>query len=97
MELKISCSYGPGRYDHSYEEEGHDYPYGYVRWTENRNMAAIVRLMASKAILVEPLITHTFNIDNAEKHMILSQAKHMNNILGSFFSTMIRKSNLAKR
>lgn len=67
LELKISCSYGPGRYDHSYEEEGHDYPYGYVRWTENRNMAAIVRLMASKAILVEPLITHTFNIDNAEK------------------------------
>ncbi len=36
----ISCSYGPGRYDHTYEEEGHDYPYGHVRWTENRNMAA---------------------------------------------------------
>ena len=67
LELKISCSYGPGRYDHSYEEEGHDYPYGYVRWTENRNMAAIVKLMANKAITVEPLITQTFSIDDAEK------------------------------
>ena len=67
LELKISCSYGPGRYDHSYEEEGHDYPYGYVRWTENRNMAAFVRLMANKSIDVKPLITHVFDVNEAEK------------------------------
>jgi hypothetical protein len=42
LELRISCSYGPGRYDPSYEAEGHDYPIGYVRWTENRNMQAFL-------------------------------------------------------
>lgn len=82
LELKISCSYGPGRYDHSYEEEGHDYPYGYVRWTENRNMAAIVKLMASKAILVEPLITHTFNIDDAEKAYDIVTGKKQEHHIG---------------
>ncbi|HSA00595.1 MAG TPA: zinc-binding alcohol dehydrogenase, partial [Candidatus Paceibacterota bacterium] len=67
LELKISCSYGPGRYDRSYEEEGHDYPYGYVRWTENRNMAAFVKLLEHKSIDLQPLITHVFEIDEAEK------------------------------
>lgn len=45
IDLKISCSYGPGRYDPNYEEKGHDYPYGYVRWTENRNMQAYLDLI----------------------------------------------------
>jgi predicted dehydrogenase/threonine dehydrogenase-like Zn-dependent dehydrogenase len=67
LELKISCSYGPGRYDHTYEEEGHDYPYGYVRWTENRNMSAFVDLLESGAVDVEPLITHVFDIEQAEE------------------------------
>jgi len=67
LELKISCSYGPGRYDHSYEEEGLDYPYGYVRWTENRNMSAFVRLLENGSVDLKPLITHVFNIEQAEK------------------------------
>ena len=67
LELKISCSYGPGRYDHTYEEEGHDYPYGYVRWTENRNMTAFVKLLENKSVDVNPLITHVFDIEQAEK------------------------------
>lgn len=67
LELKISCSYGPGRYDLVYEEEGHDYPYGYVRWTENRNMAAFLSLLEKKAIDINPLITHEFFIDDAER------------------------------
>jgi len=67
LELKISCSYGPGRYDLSYEEQGHDYPYGYVRWTENRNMEAFVKLLENRSVDVRPLITHTFEIDDAEK------------------------------
>jgi len=67
LELRISCSYGPGRYDHTYEEEGHDYPYGYVRWTENRNMAAFVKLMDNHSVDVKPLITHVFDIEEAEK------------------------------
>ena len=67
LELKISCSYGPGRYDHTYEDDGHDYPYGYVRWTENRNMAAFVKLLANQSVDVKPLISHVFDIEQAEK------------------------------
>jgi polar amino acid transport system substrate-binding protein len=67
LELKISCSYGPGRYDPGYEEGGQDYPYGYVRWTENRNMAAFLGLLAVGSIDVKPLITHVFDIEEAEK------------------------------
>jgi len=66
LELKISCSYGPGRYDHTYEEEGHDYPYSYVRWTENRNMAAFVKLLECGAVKVKPLISHVIDIGDAE-------------------------------
>jgi len=67
LELKISTSYGPGRYDVSYEEEGHDYPYGYVRWTEKRNMEAFLKLISNGGIDVKPLITHIFDIEEAEK------------------------------
>jgi polar amino acid transport system substrate-binding protein len=63
LELKISCSYGPGRYDVKYEEEGQDYPIGYVRWTEQRNMEAFLDLLSMKMIDVKSLITHTFDID----------------------------------
>ena len=47
IDLRLSRSYGPGRYDPAYEEQGHDYPLGYVRWTENRNMEAFLDLLAS--------------------------------------------------
>ena len=66
LELKISCSYGPGRYDPAYEEGGQDYPYGYVRWTENRNMAAFVTLLANRSVDVQPLVTHVFEVEQAE-------------------------------
>src|SRR5690606_10276164 len=65
LELKISCSYGPGRYDVKYEEEGIDYPVGYVRWTEQRNMEAFLELLSMGSINVKSLVTHTFDIDNA--------------------------------
>jgi predicted dehydrogenase/threonine dehydrogenase-like Zn-dependent dehydrogenase len=56
IDLLISTSYGPGRYDSSYEEEGMDYPYAYVRWTENRNMQAYLELIARGQVNLEPLI-----------------------------------------
>jgi len=56
VDFLISTSYGPGRYDSGYEEKGLDYPYAYVRWTENRNMKEYLRLLASKQIDVAPLI-----------------------------------------
>jgi predicted dehydrogenase/threonine dehydrogenase-like Zn-dependent dehydrogenase len=66
LELKISCSYGPGRYDPTYEEGGQDYPYGYVRWTENRNMEVFVKLLENRSLDVQPLVTHVLNVEQAE-------------------------------
>jgi predicted dehydrogenase/threonine dehydrogenase-like Zn-dependent dehydrogenase len=65
-EFIVSCSYGPGRYDFEYEEKGHDYPPAYVRWTEQRNMQAVLDLMAAGKLDVSPLISHRFKIENAE-------------------------------
>ncbi|MBI5470984.1 MAG: bi-domain-containing oxidoreductase [Ignavibacteriae bacterium] len=65
LDFRISCSYGPGRYDAAYEIEGHDYPIGYVRWTENRNMEAVLDLMSQQRIDCHSLITHRFPIANA--------------------------------
>ncbi|HZH66420.1 MAG TPA: bi-domain-containing oxidoreductase [Flavisolibacter sp.] len=65
LDLRMSCSYGPGRYDTKYEDNGNDYPFAYVRWTEQRNMEAFLDLLARKAIDITPLITHVFDIDNA--------------------------------
>jgi predicted dehydrogenase/threonine dehydrogenase-like Zn-dependent dehydrogenase len=66
LDLKLSCSYGPGRYDVNYEENGNDYPYAYVRWTEQRNMEAFLQLVDQGKINVKPLITHNFDIKDAE-------------------------------
>lgn len=67
LELRISCSYGPGRYDAAYEEGGVDYPYAYVRWTEQRNMEAFLHTVSKGLIDVKPLITHSFDVDQAEE------------------------------
>ncbi|NQY30829.1 MAG: Gfo/Idh/MocA family oxidoreductase [Flavobacteriaceae bacterium] len=67
LELKMSCSYGPGRYDVSYEEDGQDYPFAYVRWTEQRNMEAFLSLISQGSLNLEHLMTHTFDIVDAEK------------------------------
>lgn len=67
LSLQISMSYGPGRYDQDYEERGHDYPFGYVRWTENRNIEAFLELVQQGRVAVEPLITHRFDVDDAER------------------------------
>jgi predicted dehydrogenase len=65
LDFLISCSYGPGRYDAQYEEGGVDYPIGYVRWTENRNMAEYLRLVAQRRVVVEPMIASVFPVDQA--------------------------------
>lgn len=67
LDLRLSRSYGPGRYDAEYEERGLDYPIGYVRWTERRNMEAFVDLLASQRIDVSPLITDTMDVDDATR------------------------------
>jgi len=66
LSFQVSCSYGPGRYDPEYEEKGHDYPIGFVRWTEQRNFEAILSLMASGKLNAEPLISHRFPLEKAQ-------------------------------
>lgn len=67
LELRMSCSYGPGRYDINYEEKGIDYPAAYVRWTEKRNMQAFQELLHSERINIDYLTTHEFLLDDAPK------------------------------
>ncbi len=65
--FQVSCSYGPGRYDATYEDKGQDYPVGFVRWTEQRNFEAVLDLMAQGRLDVAALISHRFAIGEAEQ------------------------------
>ena len=77
LSLMVSMSYGPGRYDPEYEERGHDYPFAYVRWTENRNLEAFLDLLAEGRVNVERLVTHRFPIEEGERayQLIAGEAK----------------------
>ena len=66
LTFQVSASYGPGRYDPNYEEKGHDYPVGFVRWTEQRNLEAVLDMMASGRLDVKPLISHRFSLEQTE-------------------------------
>lgn len=78
----ISRSYGPGRYDPEYEEGGHDYPIGYVRWTEGRNLEAFVDLLASGKLDIRPLISHRVPIEDAPRAYELITGKRDEPFLG---------------
>lgn len=67
LELRMSCSYGPGRYDPLYEEKGVDYPAAYVRWTEKRNMEAFQDLLQAGALKIDRLTTHEFPLEDSPK------------------------------
>lgn len=67
IDFLISCSYGPGRYDQTYEKQGADYPYGYVRWTEGRNMACITDMIENGTLSVAPLIDHEIPFNEAHR------------------------------
>ena len=77
-----SRSYGPGRYDINYEENGQDYPLGYVRWTESRNFEAIVDLLSKDKLKVKPLITHRFPIEKATQAYDVITGKKKESFLG---------------
>jgi predicted dehydrogenase/threonine dehydrogenase-like Zn-dependent dehydrogenase len=66
LTFQVSCSYGPGRYDPAYEDKGHDYPVGFVRWTEQRNFEAMLDMLAERRLDVAALISHRFAIEAAE-------------------------------
>lgn len=83
LDLRMSMSYGPGRQDINYEEKGKDYPIGYVRWTENRNMQSYIDLLSSKLLDIDVLISHIYSLEEAPKayDMILSKAEAYNGIV----------------
>jgi len=82
LDFRVSRSYGPGRYDSAYEQKGRDYPIGYVRWTETRNMEAFVQFLAEKKINVGALITHRFRIERAQSAYDLIAGKSREPFLG---------------
>jgi polar amino acid transport system substrate-binding protein len=80
--VTVSMSYGPGRYDTEYEERGHDYPFGYVRWTEARNIEAFLDLVAGGSADVKKLITHRFAIDRGRDAYALVSGEKKEPYLG---------------
>jgi len=82
ISVVISRSYGPGRYDPNYEEDGNDYPIGYVRFTEQRNMQTIIELIAQHKLDVQALITHRFVVDDAVQAYQLIEGEKREPYLG---------------
>lgn len=95
LTFQVSCSYGPGRYDPEYEERGRDYPIGFVRWTEQRNFEAVLQLMASGALRVDRLRSHSFDIASVgEAYRVLREEK---SALGIILSYPDSAANVAAR
>ncbi|MCH9024464.1 MAG: bi-domain-containing oxidoreductase [candidate division Zixibacteria bacterium] len=82
LEILMSRSYGPGRYDYAYEEGGHDYPFSYVRWTENRNMESFLNLIATGKIDIKSLITHRYDTTEAGAAYELVSGNSNETVLG---------------
>ncbi len=91
LDLRMSTSYGPGRYDASYEEKGVDYPIGQVRWTENRNMLAFAELLGNKSLDLSDLISHTFLFEKAKEAFDLVVNKEADK-MGILLEYDVRKS-----
>ncbi len=86
LDFRISRSYGPGRYDAAFEQKGHDYPIGYVRWTETRNMEAFLDLLAAGKLNLQAIISHRFPITNALAAYDLITGKAGSSFLGVLIS-----------
>lgn len=92
LSFQVSCSYGPGRYDPSYEVAGQDYPIGFVRWTQQRNFEAILDLMSSGQLDVKPLITHRFAFEQAQDaYQVLSNERAALGILLQYGSSSVSR------
>lgn len=82
LSFQVSCSYGPGRYDTAYEKQGHDYPIGFVRWTEQRNFEACLDMLSSRQLDVQSLISHQFRFEEASQaYDVLTEDKSTLGIL----------------
>lgn len=96
LDLRMSTSYGPGRYDNDYEQKGLDYPIGYVRWTENRNMQSFVELIEAGKLNLESLISHQFGFDKAQDayQLIVDRSEHLCGIVLKYDTTKEIKKNV---
>ena len=92
--FQVSCSYGPGRYDTEYEIKGQDYPFGLVRWTEQRNFDAILKMMQDKRLNILPLISHRFPFEKAEEAYKLISSKEFS--LGIVLQYPLKKEKESK-
>ncbi len=82
LDFRVSRSYGPGRYDSAYEQKGRDYPIGYVRWSETRNMEAFLKLLSAGKVDVKSLVTHRFAVECAHNAYDLVTGKVAHPFLG---------------
>lgn len=97
LSFQVSCSYGPGRYDAEYEEKGHDYPFGFVRWTEQRNFEAVLQLMADGKLDVKPLMTHWVAQEKAEQaYRLLTEDSTALGILLTYPETTVKLERVLK-
>jgi len=88
LSFQVSCSYGPGRYDPAYEQQGHDYPIGFVRWTEQRNFQAVLHALSTGSLRTELLISHRFPIEQAAAaYELLSSSEPSLGILLQYLTT----------
>jgi len=96
LDLRMSTSYGPGRYDNDYEQKGNDYPIGHVRWTENRNMQAFVELIEAEKLDIETLVTHQFGFDKAQDafQLIVDRTEHLCGMVLEYDTTKELKRNV---
>jgi len=92
LTFQVSCSYGPGRYDPEYEDRGKDYPFGFVRWTEQRNFEAVLDLLASGQLDVKPLISHRFKFEDAAQayEILCSEGQNLGILMEYTNPTQIR-------
>jgi predicted dehydrogenase len=97
LNFLVSRSYGPGRYDSTYEEQGQDYPYGFVRWTEGRNLEAFIELLASQKLDLRPLITHRFPVEHAPDAYELITRKSGEPFLGVLLTYAQAEASTANR
>ena len=96
LSFQVSCSYGPGRYDASYEEDGNDYPFGLVRWTEQRNFQAVLNVMSQKRLITEKLISHKFLFEKANEayETMATDVNHLGIILEYDNTKVINKQKI---
>lgn len=97
ISLSMSRSYGPGRYDPRYEEGGHDYPIGFVRWTEKRNMEAFLDLLSAGSLRLEPLLAHRFAVEDGAQAYAAVEAGAYTGILDYHAVEAVARTPLAAR